>query len=160
MTPRTDTHLELYCRTETPEPIDSRLATLRADLASLAGDRGWSFGVTRWPTKVELTDDRPTESVVEHVYDRFTTWAEDRDVSLDPAFDVRDCYSWTTGDPCQALVMPVACLAVSRGDDLVSIYPHESDGTTYTIEDAIDALERGEDLPVAEREPRRVELTP
>lgn len=141
MTPDTDIHLELYVRTQPPAPIAARLDSLRSTLQTLADARGWTVGVTEWPTKIELTGDAPAASVVEHVHAAFDDWATQAGVSLDPAFQTRDCYSWRSGEPCEALVLPVACLAVSRDDDLESVYPHRDEEGMHTIPDAIERLE-------------------
>jgi len=158
MTPSTAVHLELYVRTHCPNPIAARLDALRSELEDLADERGWTVGVTHWPTKIELTADGSTSSVAEHVHDALDTWAAGADVSLDPAFERRDCYSWTTGDPCEALVFPVACLAIRHDGDLEGVYPHRDDEGVKTIPDGIAALRAGEVL-TDDRE-RSPELAP
>jgi len=146
MTASTAVHLELYSRTHCPKPIAARLDDRRSALERLADQRSWTVGVTRWPTKIELTDDGQTSSVAEHVHEVFDRWATETGVSLDPAFERRDCYSWTSGDPCEALVLPVACLAIRRNGDLEGVYPHRDDEEVRTITDGIDALRAGEVL--------------
>lgn len=146
MTPDTDIHLELYVRRRPPAPTAARLDGLRSALQTLAEARDWTVGVTEWPAKVELTGASTTESVAEPVHGAFERWATQSGVSLDPAFEIRDCYSWETGAPCQALVLPVACLAVRRDGDLESVYPHRHETSIYTIPDAIEQLE-GEPVP-------------
>ncbi|MFB6189291.1 MAG: HTH domain-containing protein [Halapricum sp.] len=144
MTPRTDTHLELYLRTQTPAPISRRLAALRSELAALALDHGWSFGVTFWPTKIEFAPRGSRDSIAHHVYDLVTEWAARNGASLDPAFETRRCYSWETGEPYEALVLPVACLVVERDGDLASVYPHCDETGVHTIAEAITALQTTE----------------
>ena len=159
MTPSTDVHLELYVRTHLPDPTRARLDALQSELEALVDARGWTVGVTRWPAKVELTDDEATDSVVEHVYSAFSAWERQVDVSLDPCFETRRCYSWTSGDPCDALVLPVACLAITRDDDLEVVYPHRDDDGVRTIADAIDRI-RADETAMTGRERTRSELTP
>lgn len=141
MTTHTDIHLELYVRDQPPTPTAARLASLRTEVATLADAREWSVSVTQWPTKVELSGASETASVVEHVHAAFDAWARQSGASLDPAFEIRNCYSWTSGDPCEALVLPVACLAVVRDGDLESVYPHRDEAGVHTIPDAIDRLD-------------------
>lgn len=148
MTPDTPVHLELYLRSETPQPTTDRLAALRSDVATLASDHGWSFGVTHWPTKVTAAPTEGPESVVEHVFETFTAWADSRDVSLKPAFQTRRCYSWDTAEPYVALVLPVACLAVIDDDELRAVYPHRDGPAVRTIVNAISRLRATGELPV------------
>lgn len=159
MTPSTDVHLELYVRTRLPDPTSARLDAIRSELECLAETRDWTLGVTHWPTKVEHTADAATESVVEHVYSAASAWARQAGVSLDPCFETRRCYSWTSGDPCEMLVLPVACLTITRDGDLQAVYPHRDEDGVQTIPDAIDTLRADEGVATDPERPR-TELTP
>lgn len=86
------------------------------------------------------------------VYETFAAWATDSQVSLRPAFGIRDATSLITGDSTRELVTPVLSVGVYTARDLVAVFPHTTDAGTYTVEDLVSALEEGaaiEDLSPA-----------
>ena len=159
MTSPTDIHLELHVRTHPPEPIAARLDALRSELECLADARDWTLGVTHWPSKIELNGGASTDSAATFVHAAFDAWATEAGVSLAPAFERRNCYSWTNGDPCEALIFPVACLAVARDGDLEAVYPHRDGDEVYTIPDAVERL-RADGIVTVDHEHSRPELAP
>ncbi|MFC6940360.1 HTH domain-containing protein [Salinirubellus sp. GCM10025818] len=133
--------VECYARTA-PQgtSIEDTLDTLRE-----YRDRGViedvSFEV--WPDEVALEGYAEETPIVDR-YRRFRSWAEGVDVSLRPAFTVRERGSLIDDRTDAALVLPERCLAVRVDGELATVAPHRADGTTYTAEDALADIERSD----------------
>ncbi|WP_142857022.1 HTH domain-containing protein [Salinigranum halophilum] len=126
-------------RTRTPvcgarTTVINRLGRLRA--AGVIEE----FEVQTWPDEVVLSDGATTDDAVQ-TFERFERWADERGVSVRPAFDVRTLSS-LVGRSREVLTLPMMSLAVRSGDDLVGVFPSQRGERTWTIGDCLDAYER------------------
>lgn len=121
-------------------PMDETLTTIEGFAEDGTIDE---WAVHTWPSEVVLSDATDHVDVVE-TYRTFEAWADQQDVRIDPPFTVETRTSQLTGGSRDVLVTPVLCLAISAGGSLQEVLPHRTDETTYTVEDALGALARGE----------------
>jgi hypothetical protein len=124
------------------EPVDAQVETLQACEAEGAID---DLLLRSWPKEVALSEESPHQEALEN-YERFRRWAAERGVSVRPPFRERSTTSQVTGRTRERLVMPLLCLELYAGDDLIGVFPHTDEGTdeTYTTDDAIATLRTGE----------------
>lgn len=97
-----------------------------------------------WPPAISLTGAANGREL--EVYETFAEWATDSEVSLRPAFGIRDVTSMITGESKRELVTPVLSVGVYTSCELVGVFPATTDAGTYTVEDLVSALEK--DVPV------------
>ncbi|AUV81767.1 hypothetical protein C2R22_08995 [Salinigranum rubrum] len=129
-------------RTRTPvcgarTTVIDRLGSLRATGAIA------EFEVQTWPGEVVLSDAAAPDGAI-RTFERLEGWADERGASVRPAFDVRTVSS-LVGNRREILTLPMMCLTVSSGDELVGVFPHQEGGNTVTIGDCLDAFERRAD---------------
>ena len=132
----------LYLRAGTPTAARDRQADARTRVDALA-DAGIlpDLAVEEWPSKAVVPNDGPTDPAVE-TYDEFADAAEARsDVHLDPFFEDRP----GIGRSDRVAVLPVACVAIRRGEELTGLYPCWNGGSHESVEDGLAAFETGED---------------
>jgi hypothetical protein len=114
-------------------PVDEPIETLREyDLRGVIED----LTVRVWPDEVVLTDDTQEASPIAQ-YRRFQTWADQAGVSLRPGFTIRQQGSLVSDQTTAALVLPTVSLAIHVDGELATVVPHQTDTTTYTVEDAL-----------------------
>ncbi|AQL44386.1 hypothetical protein BV210_17420 [Halorientalis sp. IM1011] len=135
----TGTRVELFARSSLPEVAARRRDDVAGRLERLARE-GHVDDVTidTWEKKVPLSEGDSHER-----YERFSEWAENTGVSLDPFFDTRSCYSMETGERGRWLVRPALCLAVYRDGDLDAVYPHSTTDGSRSVLDCLRAIEAG-----------------
>ncbi|WP_380678424.1 HTH domain-containing protein [Salinigranum sp. GCM10025319] len=104
------------------------------------------FDIRTWPDEVALSEATDGDPVVE-TFERFERWAAAHDLSVRPAFDVRTVSS-LIGREREVLTLPMMCLAVREGDDLVGVFPCRDGERTWTIDDCLNAYE-GDDEALA-----------
>lgn len=97
--------------------------------------------VHAWPPAISLSGS-PNERELD-VYETFAEWATDREVSLRPAFGIRDVTSLITGESTRELVTPVLSVGVYTSRELAGVFPHTTEAGTYTVEGLVNGLERG-----------------
>ena len=132
----------LVCHARTPlvlEPIEERIAEARACEGTDLVD---AVVVRSWPDSVRLDDAGQDREVVDD-FGRFREWADRREVTVEPPFEVRTRSSIVEEDGVDVLVTPVLCLAVYRDERLVGVYPHSDGEETYTVERALERLQDG-----------------
>jgi len=134
----TGTRVELYTRRSLHDAAARRRVEVAGRLNRLA-TAGHVSGVEidTWQKKVPLDG----SSRERDLYEGFADWADEAGVSLEPFFDTRECYSMDTGQCRERLVLPVLCLAVYRGDELRSVYPHSTGTGSRSVLDCLQALE-------------------
>jgi len=122
------------------EPLDATVATLQQFETD-----GVIDGVTvqAWPDTVPLSDPTPYSEVVD-IFERFTLWAEQHDVSITPPFGVRTQSTITSDATRRVLSTPMLCLAVYDGRALSAVYPHADGDDQYSVTSAIAALRTGQ----------------
>lgn len=131
--------VDCYVRTDSiSDPVEEHLAALEQ-----LADRGIvdRLSVDAWPKEVVLSEYTEHLDVV-RAYRTFQEWAAQWAVHLDPTFDVVDRSSSITGEQREILRAPSLCLAVSVDGRLREVFPHRSEGRTYSVDDAIETLER------------------
>ncbi len=130
--------VELYSRTILSEQVRRRYNQVAARLSTLA--RNEHFGeveTINWRQRVPVEED----CFERYHYDLFETWATETDVSLEPFFDTRQCYSKETGERGTFLVMPVMSLAIYRDDALQTVYPHTTANGSQSVMNGLEMLE-------------------
>lgn len=98
------------------------------------------LSVTIWPNRLRLTEETADDPVVDR-YSQFRTWADDNGVSLEPAFRIEARTTLVCDDPETVLNLPALCLAIRIDGDLMSVVPHSTETTTYTIGDVLADIE-------------------
>lgn len=97
-----------------------------------------TVGTTMWPDELCMAE-HTRESAVFAQYDRLRAWADRMNVSLNPAFTRRTRRSMASDDAEAVLTLPVVCLGISIGGELVTVAPHTGE-RTYTLSDALTDL--------------------
>lgn len=138
-----DAEITVVCYARAPmllDPVDAHVETLQRCDSDGTVD---AVLLRSWPERVALTDGSPHPEVVD-AFERFERWADRRNVSVRPPFEVRTTTSVVTEETRDVLVTPLLCLAIYRGESLVGVFPYTADGTTHTATDAIATLRSGE----------------
>lgn len=91
-----------------------------------------------WPDEVSL--ELPSHPVLER-YEEFSEWAAMHDVSLSPAFEIRQRTSLVTDEHEAILQLPVVCLAVYDRTSLVNVFPHADGTAVRTVSEALGHLD-------------------
>lgn len=128
----------LYVRTPAPMATEKRRETILGRLEALrvAGAID-DVTVTYWFRQASATDGDPVmPSVV-----ALEAWADDHDVSLEPAFEHHARSNWFTGTNDDVVSLPVICLALLAGGDICAVYPHVGPTGYQSVMDGIDTLE-------------------
>lgn len=137
--------LTFYVRASAPSKIINRhIETLQEYQEKTLIDE---FGVEIWPDKICVTE-YTADSHILASYDRLRTWADDHNVSLEPAFARQERTALVDDDIDTVIDLPVMCLALSIDEALVSVAPHKN-GTIYTVSDVLadfESLLRGESI--------------
>jgi hypothetical protein len=129
----------LYLRSSASPPAKRRQAAICERFDALASAGVVPTATVRgWDRRVGALDLDGTSALDR--YDEFAAAVGDRG-HLDPFF----CES-STGFGDRSVVVPVLCLAVRRDDTVTGLYPCWSDGTHWSIEDGLRAIETGDDF--------------
>jgi len=141
--------VELFVRSLSPAPTRSPVDEHLLRLRRLAADGTVTdLSVDVWGREVGLSTTAARTDAGSYVLDRvaeFKSWAQRRDVSLDPFFETRAVGAGLTGESHTALVLPVCCLAEYESGDLVHVAPYATETAVHAVSDRIRALERGTD---------------
>ena len=145
MTPQTAQTVTAVCHVRAPlllEPVDRQIETLQACESEGAID---DLLLRSWPKEIALTDNSPYQEALES-FERFESWADERDVGIRPPFRERSTTSQITGKTKELLVLPLLCLEIYADDELVGVFPHtdETAEETVTTDEAIATLRTGE----------------
>ena len=132
----------VWLRDPSPPPGDSRRSAL-SRLRELESEGSLSdVSVRVWGRFVEASprddgDGRPIRDRIAEFYG----WADRNDRSLDPAF--RRCERSTLLSPEETDVirLPLICVAIYRGDQLVRVVPCSTEEGTDTVPDCLSRLE-------------------
>lgn len=140
------TNVSMTLRTRTPvcgprTDVVNRLSSLRAS------GRIAAFEVQTWPDELVLSEAAMTDPIIE-TFERFEAWADERGLSVRPAFDVHTVSSLIGGDR-EILTLPMMSLEVTVEDELVGVFPCTDGDRTWTVEDCLDAYTAGVD-PLAD----------
>lgn len=75
------------------------------------------------------------------ILDEFRDWAERNGRSLRPYFKERTIHSEITGEERIEIDLPIVCLGIYAGTDLLTMYPHTDGDGHNTVEDGLKLLE-------------------
>lgn len=143
--------VHLYCRETLPAPVEKRPDDVTSRLSTLE-----QTGVVKsyerhtWPTRVPLAE---CSDDLRETYLEFSVWAATTDRLLTPFFTVRECYLPGEPERTDWIALPALCLAIYRGDTLEAVYPHRDESDYWTVEDALDHLERAAIEPSSRDQP-------
>lgn len=136
-----DASVTVYLRGSAPTVAHERQEVTLARLKALEElELLPDLTVEQWPTRSNVPSGGPADPVVD-TYDEFKT-AAGEGVHLDPFFDDRP----GIGRSSRVIVFPVIAIAVRREGELTGLYPCWKDGHHHSVEEALDALESGEDV--------------
>lgn len=131
--------VDCYVRTDSiSDPVEEHLAAIER-----LADRGIVDGldVHAWPKEVVLSEYTEHVDVV-RAFRTFQEWAAQWAVHIDPSFELGVRSSSFTGEEREVLRTPALCLAVSIDGRLREVFPHRSEGRTFSVDDALETLER------------------
>ena len=140
--PATEAHVAVDCYVRADAVSDP----LEADVAALRRlERDGTVDDVRvrvWPSEVVVSP-LTEETLAVRRYRTFREWAAQWAVRVEPPFRRETRRSEFTGETREVLRTPALCVAVRVNGRLREVFPHRSQGTTYSVGDAVDALERG-----------------
>jgi hypothetical protein len=122
------------------EPKDVKIATvtqLKRD--GIVSD----VSIHAMPEKVNLTTGSDYGEFVE-LYDRLDQWAKKHDVSLSPGFSVTSTSSEIWHETRRTVRMPMICLVLYSGSEVIGVFPHSTDEVHHSVEEALSVLQTGE----------------
>lgn len=129
--------LDCYVRADAiSDPVESRVETIQALTSEGPVNE---VTVQAWPSEIIISPMTADLEVIE-LYRTFERWATQWSVRLNPAFTLETRTSTITDESHEVLRPPALCLSVSIDGRLMEVFPHRTGNTTYTVEDAIDAL--------------------
>lgn len=134
------TRARLHVRETLPQPVRHRRQRVADRLSALVAEGALrEFDVVTWDKRIPA--DGSGDPELRDTYLSFEAWAEERDVSLAPFFQTRECYSWETGERGTWVVLPALCLSVHEDGDLTAVYPHRDGDTYHSVWTGIESLE-------------------
>ena len=141
-----DTYLraELYLRGDTYGTFDAQQQVLnRVNRLEANGVFADSMVAGEWQRIRTMAED--TRSGALATYEEFRDWAQRNGSSLEPAFERRTRTYMGMDRVDDVVVFPVVSLAIYDDTTLQSVFPCTNDDHTYTVGDALDAFERGDE---------------
>ncbi|EMA23559.1 MULTISPECIES: HTH domain-containing protein [Haloarcula] len=155
-----DTHLraELYLRGDTYGTFDAQQQVLnRVKRLEANGVFSESMLAGEWQRIRTMAEDKRSEAI--RTYEEFRDWAGQNDHSLEPAFERRNRSYVGMDRVDDVVVFPVVSLAIYDGDDLEGVFPCSDEERTYTVGDALEAFERGDEDWLAQFDSLSVDRT-
>jgi len=141
-----DTHLraELYLRGDTYGTFDAQQQVLnRVNRLEANGVFSESMVSGEWQRIRTMAEDKRSGALA--TYEEFDDWATRNGSSLEPAFERRTRTYVGMDRVDEVVVFPVVSLAIYDEKRLQSVFPCTTDEHTYTVGDALDAFERGDE---------------
>lgn len=133
----------LYVRNDAPFVARDRVREVETRLQAAGVD----VSVQHWGRRIPWDEDREAHDI----FEQFSAWADDRNVSLEPAFH-RSCHNCEfTDESIEVLVPPVVTLAAYDADETrpLAVYPHH-DGTRHvSVEEGLVELENSRAVKTA-----------
>ncbi|MFB6307720.1 MAG: HTH domain-containing protein [Haloarculaceae archaeon] len=140
----TQRRAELYLRGDTYGTFGTQQSVLNRvnrlegegvlDEATVAGE---------WQRIRTLAEDCRDGAV--ETYEEFADWARRNGYSLEPAFERRTRSYVGLDRVDDVVVFPVVSLAMYEADQLQAVFPcTDEDGESYTVQDCLEAFERGD----------------
>lgn len=144
MTGTTHLRAELYLRGDTYGTFDAQQQVLnRVNRLEANGVFSESMVAGQWQRIRTMAEDARSGALA--TYEEFEDWAQRNGSSLEPAFEkrTRDYIGMDRSE--RIVVFPVVSLALYDETTLQAVFPCSDGDTTYTVGDALDAFERGDD---------------
>jgi hypothetical protein len=88
----------------------------------------------------------------------FYRWAERTGHSLEPAFERSEVSTMVSADFVEVVRLPLQCVELREGDDLVAVFPCTAEGETQTVGDCVDILETDMDVGGSTTDANRLTL--
>jgi hypothetical protein len=76
----------------------------------------------------------------------FYRWAEHTGHSLEPAFERCARSTMVSEEKVEVVRLPLQCVELREGDDLVAVFPCSADGETQTVRECLDRFEASVDV--------------
>jgi len=130
---------ELWCREAVPAEIRSVQERFASRLHA-AGGTG-SVSVEQWGTYTYADSAVTDRSDCERVVAAIQRWADRVGSDLEPAFEIYEGSGIAEGESRTIVRLPITCLLLYDDELLREVTPCTVDGRTYTVADAITALE-------------------
>ena len=140
--PRSEGHVAVDCFVRADaisDPVESRVTSVEALESEGVVDE---CSVRTWPAEVVVTP-LTEETLAVRRFRTFEEWAAQWGVHIDPSFRRNTRRSELTGETREVLQTPAVCLAVYVDGRLREVFPHRSNGTTYSVADAVETLRSG-----------------
>lgn len=141
-----ETHLraELYLRGDTYGTFDAQQAVLnRVKRLEANGVFSDSMVAGEWQRIRTMAEDKRSGALA--TYEEFEDWAQRNDYSLEPAFERRNRTYVGLDRIEDVVVFPVVALAVYEESQLEAVFPCTDAQRTYTVGDALEAFESGDE---------------
>lgn len=128
---------DLYLRAHSPTPDRDRSVVATLDALAAGGELA-DYAVHRIPPEVDLDGDTASETDG-HVHSLVTVAdrLSDRDEGHGYPFRRLSRRSAITGDASTVLLLPVRCLLLYEGSDLIDVAPHSGPDGPWTVEDTL-----------------------
>lgn len=144
MTDNTHLRAELYLRGDTYGTFDAQQQVLnRVKRLEANGVFSDSMVAGEWQRIRTMAEDKRTGALATHA--EFRDWAQRNDSSLEPAFERRTRSYVGMEEVDDIVVFPVVSLAIYDDRQLQAVFPCSNGDHTYTVGDALDAFERGDE---------------
>ena len=135
--------IQVCLRPFTPQEVQQRQQEVLDRIEALAADGVVEPTVVWWSPKVcPPRTDNPLSSGCPDIVAELIDLADSKQFSLEPF--IKEHHGITPAD--DSLVLPVICLVVRDTGEIGGLYPVSLDGTKYTVEDGLRALESGADV--------------
>ncbi|WP_254274083.1 HTH domain-containing protein [Haloarcula marina] len=143
-----DTHLraELYLRGDTYGTFDAQQSVLnRVKRLEANGVFTDSMIAGEWQRIRTMAEDKRSGALA--TYEEFRDWTERNGFSLEPAFERRNRSYVGLDRVDDVVVFPVVSLAIYDDTQLQAVFPctDAEESHTYTVGDALEAFERGDE---------------
>lgn len=93
-----------------------------------------------WGKRLPLDPGDATLESMVRTYQRFRAWATRTGVDLEPGFRVHEVTSLATDASHAVVTVPLVCLAVYQGGDVVEVYPHSNGDGPVAVEQGLERL--------------------
>lgn len=131
-----------YGATNVQETVWERLQQLKEEGAIT------DISINAWGGRIDAAAMAAIEGCVppaREVVDTFTTWASEREYSLQPAFETREVGLLVSEETREVIVPPIICLAVYDADELHAVFPYSDGEAVHSVGDGLDLLEADDD---------------
>lgn len=152
LTAGTPLRAELYLRPDASGFFDAqRQVVNRVERVEANGLLGESIVASMWQCIQARAEDARSDALA--TYEEFREWARHNGCSLAPAFERRTRTHLATDRTEEVVVFPALALALYDEGALTAVFPATDGEHTYTVGDALDAFERGDERWLTQFDP-------